>query len=371
MGPTASIGVDYSLGENRGMIDRFEIIDHDSPRPDAKHILFCDGTGGEVFRPETDLELSHWRPNCTPREYRAGTSTEICYRFLDAPRPAPWTVAVNNHVDVDGILSVYVLVHSEYALRHRHTIVEAAEMGDFWGWGDSDAQRLFQGITRLMDGGGEPQATYVEAFRRIPALIEGNDPETPQIEGSLEALRGGIELVESGAIARFPRSERFVHYLIPWAVAGENDARAAYTPEFNQAISNDAILWPHVRARWDAECVCLVSTERARGWFYDLCFPGYLWADTERKWRVPGLNYHDGMASYDIRHDELIAAFRQLQRQETAPGRWALGGTVLPLSAELQRFFPVVGRFISESGASAPSHLWPGQVTSVLERVFR
>jgi len=52
MGPTASIGVDYSLGENRGMIDRFEIIDHDSPRPDAKHILFCDGTGAKFFGPK-------------------------------------------------------------------------------------------------------------------------------------------------------------------------------------------------------------------------------------------------------------------------------------------------------------------------------
>ncbi len=97
------------------MIDRFEIIGHDSPRPSAEHILFCDGTGGQIFRLATDLELSHWRPNCTPAEYRAGTSTEICYRFLDTPRPACWTVAVNNHVDVDGILSVYVLVQSDHA----------------------------------------------------------------------------------------------------------------------------------------------------------------------------------------------------------------------------------------------------------------
>jgi len=70
------------------MIDRCEIVTHDSPRPDVERIVFCDGTGGGISRPETDLELSHWRPNKTPAKYRAGTSTEICFRFLDAPGPA-------------------------------------------------------------------------------------------------------------------------------------------------------------------------------------------------------------------------------------------------------------------------------------------
>jgi hypothetical protein len=32
------------------MIDRFEIIDSHSPRPDAERILFCDGTGCRLFR---------------------------------------------------------------------------------------------------------------------------------------------------------------------------------------------------------------------------------------------------------------------------------------------------------------------------------
>ena len=76
------------------MINHFEIIAHDLPRPAAERIIFCDGTGGALFRPESDLELSHWRPNKTPIEYRAGTSTEICFRFLENPRPGPWTVAV-------------------------------------------------------------------------------------------------------------------------------------------------------------------------------------------------------------------------------------------------------------------------------------
>jgi hypothetical protein len=344
------------------MIHRFEIVGSTSARPDAERIIFCDGTGGELFRPETDIELSHWRPNTTPAEYRAGTSTEMCYRFLDAPRPGAWVVAVNNHVDVDGILSVYALVHSEHALAHRQAIIEAAEMGDFWGWGEAASQRVFQGVTQLMRAGGEGRAIYAEAFRRIPGLIEGADAEASRIDESLAPLRRGVELVERGEIRRSPIGERLAQYVIPLSVAGDDDKLASYVPEFNEVISDNAVLWPQVRARWDAERVCVVSTERRAGWFHDLWFPGYLWADTEALWRVPGMNYHDGMGSYDLDSPRFAAAFAALQRQESAPGRWSLGGTQLPLGDELQSRFPLVGRFADEQGNSAVSRLSPEEV---------
>lgn len=347
------------------MIDRFEIISHDSPRPDAQQIIFCDGTGGSLFQPETDLELSHWRPNKTPAEYRAGTSTEICFRFLDNPRPGSWTVAVNNHVDVDGILSVYVLVHSQHARAHRQTIINASEMGDFWGWGAVPAQRVFQGVTRLMNS-SNGQAAYAEAFRRIPGLIDGTDAEVPEIEDSLAPLRRGVELVEQGQISRTLIGNRLAQYVIPFDVAGDDDARAAFVPEFNEVISETAILWPQVRARWDAEHVCLISVERKTGWFHDLWFPGYHWADTEGKWIVPGMTYYDGMSSYDLDNSRLIAAFVELQRQDTAAGDWGLGGTRLPSGQELQKRFPLVGRFLNGQGASAISSLTPDQVATTL-----
>jgi hypothetical protein len=339
------------------MVERFEIVDSTSSRPQAERIIFCDGTGGRMFQPAIDLELSHWRPNQTPAEYRAGTSTEICFRFHDEPRPGNWTVAVNNHVDVDGILSVYVLLHSQHAVAHRQTIIDAAEIGDFWGWGDYPAQRVFQGVTRLMNSSEEGKAVYAEAFRRIPALIEGTDPEAPQIEVSLAPLRRGCEQVEQGQIARSLINERFVHYIIPLAISGDDDQRAAYSPEFNEEISVKAFLWPQVRARWDSERMCLVSTERKSGWFHDLWLPGYLWADTEGLWRVPGLRYHNGMTSYDLDNAGLIATFEQLQRQESATGKWALGGTKLPFGNELQSRFPLVGRFVDDQGQSAVSGL--------------
>jgi hypothetical protein len=356
------------------MIDRFEIIGTSSPRPEADRIIFCDGTGGGLYRADTDLELSHWRPNRTPAEFRAGTSTEICYRFLDHPRHGSWTAAVNNHVDVDGILSVYALLESEHAQAHRQTIIDAAEMGDFWGWGEPPAQRVFQGITQLMErlsqSGVDSRTIYAEAFRRIPALIDGTDSLVPQIEESLAPLRQGVELVVQEKIHRSMINDRLVHYVVPLAIAGEDDTRASYAPEFNEAISPKAVLWPHVRARWDAERVCLVSVERTTGWFHDLCFPGYLWADTAGRWLIPGMTYHDGMASYDIQHDGLVTAMKELQRQETAPCQWGLGGTTLPFSEALQKLFPVVGRSLDEQGRPAISQLSPDRVARVFRGVF-
>lgn len=352
------------------MIDRFEIIGHGSPRPEAERIIFCDGTDGRIFRPETDLELSHWRPNRTPAEYRAGTSTEICFWFLNHPRSGPWTAAVNNHVDVDGMLSVYALIHSEQALRHRRTIIAAAEMGDFWAWGEAPAQRVFQGLTQLMNSGKPSREIYAEAFRRIPGLIDGSDPQTSEIDESLAPLRHGVESVESGRIVRREIGPRVVQYIVPVDIAGNDDDRAAYVPEFNEAVSDKAVLWPQIRAQWDAERVCLVSTERASGWFHDVWCPGYFWADTEGRWQVPGLTYHDGMASYTLDNAPLTAAFAELQRRETGRGQWSLGGTNLPFGTELQQRFPLVGRFLDERGQAAVSHLSAEQAAAAFDGVF-
>jgi hypothetical protein len=355
------------------MIDRFLILAHSDPRPDAERIIFCDGAGGRIFREGTDLDLSHWRPNRTPRQYRAGTSTEIGFRFLDAPLEGDWTLAVNNHLDVDGLLSVYVLTHSPHALAHRQTIVAAAEMGDFWGWGEPPAQRLFQGFTRLMDERSAAevptQAIYEELFHRLPGLIDGTDPDSATIDESLAPLRAGVVLVEEGRIRRVQHGERFAQYVIPAGLFAEARERAGNVPEFNEAISARSFLWPQARGKWDTERICLVSTETPAGWWHDLWFPGYLWADTENRWIVPGIQFHDDMQTYDLRHEPLFAAVRELEEAETGSGHWSLGNGNSPFSAEC-KLFPVVLRFSDESGAPAGSALDPALVAQKLSGVF-
>jgi hypothetical protein len=356
------------------MIDRYLILNHGDPRPDAERIIYCDGTAEGEFRDGCDLELSHWRPNRTPARFRAGTSTEICFRFLDHPIPGPWTLAVNNHLDVDGLLSVYALVESRQALEARDTIIAAAEMGDFWGWGDATAQRLFQGLTWLMNArtasGASVQSIYEEALPAVRELIEGTFPESRAIDESLAPLRRAVELVEQGTIRRVPHNAHFTQYVIPAEVVGGAVDRALRVPGFNEAISENILLWPQARARWDAERVCLVSTEDSAGWYHDLWFPGYHWADTEGLWTIPGLSFRDGMERYDLAHPALLAAVGQLQQRETAAGSWSLGAENARLHPEQQIAFPVGLRLIDERGNPLPSRLTPEDVAAPLAAAF-
>src|SRR5262245_20719896 len=95
------------------------------PQPASARTLYCDGTHDTAFRPDSDLELSHWVPKLTPARYKADTSTEICLNFVaDPARERGFDLAVNNHVDVDGLLSLFVVSHAELALAHRERLVQ-------------------------------------------------------------------------------------------------------------------------------------------------------------------------------------------------------------------------------------------------------
>jgi hypothetical protein len=201
-------------------------------------------------------------------------------------------------------------------------------------------------------------------------LIDGSDPQTAKIEASLAPLRRGVEWVQQGTIIRRQLGSRWTHYIVPQVAAGPDNDRASYVPEFNEAVSDNAVFWPQVRARWDAERICLVSTERPTGWFHDLWSPGYLWADTEGLWHVPGLTFHDGMSTYTLDNPRLIAVFVDLQRQETGHGQWGLGGTKPPFGDELQKRFPLVGRFLDDQSRPAVSQLPPERVASAVVGIF-
>ena len=76
------------------------------------------------------------------------------------------------------------------------------------------------------------------------------------------------------------------------------------------------------------------------------------------------------MESYDLDNQRLVAVFEELQRQETAPGRWGLGGTQLPFGSELQNRFPLAGRFFDELRRSHISQLTPEQVARVFKETL-
>ena len=89
----------------------FDIQGSRRPRPVSARTIYCDGSAGEGFRPGVDMELSHWLPNRTPPRFKADSSTEICLNFAATGGAlADYDLTLNNHVDVDGVLSMFAVV---------------------------------------------------------------------------------------------------------------------------------------------------------------------------------------------------------------------------------------------------------------------
>ncbi len=81
--------------------------------------------------------LSHWPGNRTPTEFKADLSTGICLRFAKASQEVQRDflgdarLAVNDHYDTDGFLSLLCVLHPEIALAREDVLLEAAATGDY------------------------------------------------------------------------------------------------------------------------------------------------------------------------------------------------------------------------------------------------
>lgn len=347
----------------------FYVVASQRPRPPGAAVIYCDGGTDEEVREGVDLELSHWIPNRTPARFKADTSTEICLRFVESGERG-FDVVVNNHVDVDGVLAVFTLVVGDWALPHRRTLSEAAAMGDFWGWGEPPAQALFQSLTllfrRLQAERVDATAIYERCFDHVAACLSGGSlPADP----GLAALHASAALVERGEIVRAVVGERFAHYMIPRRHVDLDPARALRVPAFNEPLSADCLLWPHARARFDRERIQLVSVETAGGWYHDLWYPGYVWAETPHSWRPAGLTAQGDSNEYAFVHPELSAAVEELARLERADGQWTLAQQVTPFRSLHGRGFPVMLSFLTDARPAASS-LAPALVVEHLARAL-
>jgi len=337
-------------------------------QPPAERRIFCDGTADPTFREGVDVELSHWIPNRTPRRYKADTSTGICLAFVADPLPGEWGLAINNHVDTDGVLSAFAITHPGPALAHRQVLVEAAAMGDFMGWGGERAQRLYQGLgwakTRLSGQRVEPQALYERCFEEVEALLGDEHPLDAVAEAGVAALRESSRLLESGAIERRLVHERLAAYSIPRGLAEPSLERATRVPGFDALLSRDSLLLPQARARLDAQRIQLVSTAVGDGWLHDVWLPGYVWAETPDSWRPAGLVASDA-DGHRLETPAWGEAARELQQREAGSGRWELASHVTPFETLKGRGFPVVLSCLRRAKPVA-SRLDPGTVAEVL-----
>ncbi len=362
------------------MIPAFSITGSQTIRPPSKRTLFVDGSADKDFRENHDLELSHWVPNRTPTKYKADTSTEICFRFLDAPASEEFDLAVNNHVDVDGMLSVFTLTRSERALEHRATVIGAAEMGDFSACGPLAAQRLFQGLTLWMQEAKAsqltPQQTYEEGMHRIEKLLSGEVPRTPdgaedpRFQAGLDAIERGQESIESAEVMVAEVTPHFTLFLYP-LMDEPALSKALKIPAFNALLDDSVWLWPQSRNRFDGECVQLVTIPVSGGFHHDLWYPGYMWAETPDRWRAPGFEFAGSTNGYRLEFPALEEAVATLQNADTGKGTWVLADQLSPFQSIPGRGFPVVLSYVDTDGNPAVSSLDSQSVAERLENIFR
>jgi hypothetical protein len=350
----------------------FHVSNSAEPRPPSAATIYCDGSAGAAYREGVDIELSHWIPNRTPQRFRADSSTEICLRFAAEGMSRSWDLAVNNHLDVDGVLSTFSVVHPATALGSRDVLVGAAEIGDFAAWAPLASQALFQGLTLLIDecnaAKTDPLAAYRRAFDAIPALLGPRAADDARIRPGLEALAASEDLIDTGDVRVTDHGTHFAAFEIPRDVSHDEFERALHVPVFNEVLSDRALLWPQARARLRETSVHLVSVEAPDGWFHDLWYPGYCWADTHRRPAAPGLVRRGDVQH--LEHPGLASAVAELARAERAAGSWEVASSVSAFDGLKGRGFPVVVSFLGADGRPAASSIAPPDVASRLAPAF-
>ncbi|MDI9637549.1 hypothetical protein QM565_17585 [Geitlerinema splendidum] len=336
----------------------FYIKGSKSKRPKSQCTIYVDGTAGEEFSTAIDIELSHWVPNRTEKQYKAGTSTEICFKYLEANESLSYDLVINNHLDVDGILSTFVLCYPKIALAHRDVLVGASKTGDFWAWSEGLSLKLFQELTlfyRHFEASPiDLQKAYELCFDFILKLLQS--PEvTSSVQGILERQ---FSLIKQGQIERSEISHRLTAYFVAQALSKGKVKEFLQIPKFNEPLSEEFPFWPQVRNRLDEEKMHLVAVATETGVHYDLWYPGYVWADTQGLWRPPGLILPDSIdAPLQIHWPALSQVIQKLNKIETGACSWQLFPEINLFQQKNLRKFPIVATTVDQNNEMKESGL--------------
>ncbi len=322
----------------------FYLLGSAAVRPESNSTLFVDGTGDGTFRKGIDKELSHWIPNCTEEQYKAPTSTESCFKYLDANPMLPYDLVVNNHLDIDGMLSVFTLAYPTVSLKYRKDICNAAKAGDFWGWSEGKGFTIFQELTRNFQHYWKENTdlgqAYQESFDLILRILNVDH----------DILESQRQLVKDGIIKREILGERLVSYFVPKELTKGKEESFLNVAEPNELITDRLSFWPQVRNYYDEEKLHLTAIETGQGIHYDLWVPGYTWADTSGVWRPKNILLPDDMKNpYVVNWPELVECIQRLQELELGKAKWTVFPSIYLFEKVNPRGFPIVASSLGDS----------------------
>jgi hypothetical protein len=137
-------------------------------------------------RPATVVTLSHWPASPTPPALWRDLSAEIAFAYLDAPEHWRDAEAVSiDHLDADGLVSLFALVEPQAAERRRELLVTVARAGDFDVVESLDAGRVAFALEALCDLAGSPLGGGTPAAGGDAA---GSDRWSSRVESILDLL---------------------------------------------------------------------------------------------------------------------------------------------------------------------------------------
>lgn len=341
--------------------------------PPTRATLYCDGTASaSAFRPRVDVELSHWLPNRSPAEWKADSSTEMCLRFAAKNPPGRFDLVVNNHADVDGVLSVFSVLEPELALAHRDVLIGAAEMGDFWACPREQARALCVALATWIakadaEGlGGE--ITFRRGFEIVRAHLLGRVRPTDELRAASDAIDASLEALDHDEVQTSLLKPRLASFVVPRALA-ESDPWAVAAPPWGGVSHPATRLHPVARMREHAEKILIHSVEVEGGWVHDLWYPSYAWAETPNRWRPPGLT-PDPSHGWKLDHPPLTAAIGDFAKSESGAGRWRLATGVNASGAFRGRASSVVASFVDGDENPAVSRLSPESLVARFSTAF-
>jgi hypothetical protein len=183
--------------------------------------VIVDGRGNDA----TVLVLSHWPRNKTPAELKADSSTEIALNYLRSPERERYRQGAeavsNNHFDVDGLMSLWAVLHPEAALERAELLIDTGECGDFDRWAGERATKVAcalygleslpassirQGLSPIRDYLERTAYLYQATLPLVPELLDDIDsfeeywrPEYEKVERSRELFARGEATVQEVA----------------------------------------------------------------------------------------------------------------------------------------------------------------------------
>lgn len=333
----------------------------------ADALAFCDSTGDHLFRPDTDIELSHWFPNKTPAAFRADTSTGMVLRFV-ADHPDHRYVGVGAHCDTDAAMSLFALVRPELAVEHAALVVATAETGDFGFWPDEATVRLYSEVRAAWEPrpGDHIRDRIKRSFATINEVLTG---ERQGPSGPVSGRQGSAAAVDVQArsdaligrgVERQQVSERFVAYVVDPAFAPEHIAALGTEPRFDRPIGEHVWASHRTRNRQDGERVQLLSIPSGGGWVHSIWHPQYLPWDTSTLWRPDGLEHTGAQLEWRWSLPHLDDGLAKLQAAESSRATWGRAELLAPWAPG----FPILASCGLVDGASKAG---PDEVVAALE----